>query len=446
MEGTFFIITIILLIVIAAVVIKLLLKKPDEQSDLNTEDWDLIKEENTKLKVEKSMLDERIKNAIEEFKKQESRYAEVLDENKRLTADLHVSKSEYKNLQEKITEQEAELEKLNEKFTKEFKLVANQLLKENSNDISEKHQKELDHLLGPLKEKLQSFEDKIQQRYEKTREEQLSLKHEIKQLTNLNNELNIQAQNLTTALKGDNKVQGNWGELVLERILESSGLIKGKEYQREVVSKNAEQQTIKPDVIVNLPDERHIIIDSKVSLSAYEKFSTETDEVERSRLLKMHIASVKSHVKLLSEKNYQSGIAVNTPDFVLLFIPIESSFSLAIQNDPDLYAYAWDKKVVIVSPTTLLATLRTIASVWKHERQAQNAKEIADRAGSLYDKFYNFVEDLKKVGGRLQQAQDSYHAAYNKLSTGNGNLLRQTEMLKELGANTQKDLSKELSD
>lgn len=446
MESTFFIITIILLIVIAAVVIKLLLKKPDEQTDLNTEDWDLIKEENTKLKVEKSMLEERIKNAIEEFKKQESRYAEVLDENKRLTADLQVSKSEYKNLQEKITEQEAELEKLNEKFTKEFKLVANQLLKENSNDISEKHQKELDHLLGPLKEKLQSFEDKIQQRYEKTREEQLSLKHEIKQLTNLNNELNIQAQNLTTALKGDNKVQGNWGELVLERILESSGLIKGKEYQREVVSKNAEQQTIKPDVIVNLPDERHIIIDSKVSLSAYEKFSTETDEVERSRFLKMHIASVKSHVKLLSEKNYQSGIAVNTPDFVLLFIPIESSFSIAIQNDPDLYAYAWDKKVVIVSPTTLLATLRTIASVWKHERQAQNAKEIADRAGSLYDKFYNFVEDLKKVGSRLQQAQDSYHAAYNKLSTGNGNLLRQTEMLKELGANTQKDLSKELSD
>lgn len=406
--------------------------------------WQEINDENIRLQVEKKALEDQLKDAFLKLKSQETKQEGLLVENRNLNAALEVSKTEYKNLQSRLVEEKTELEKLNQKFTSEFKLVANRILKENSSEFSEKHTQELNHLLTPLKEKLKSFEDKIHERYVSNRDEQLSLKQEIKNLTKLNNDLNEQAQNLTNALKGDNKKQGNWGELVLEKILESSGLIKGKEYDTEVSDTNADQQRIRPDVVVKLPDNRHIIIDSKVSLNAYEKYVSAEDENEKQSQLKLHLSSVKNHVKILGEKNYQSGIGVNTPDFVLLFIPIESSFSLAVQEDSDLYMYAWDRKVVIVSPTTLLATLRTIASVWKHERQAQNAKEIADRAGALYDKFSNFVEDLQKIGQRLQQAQDSYHGAFNKLSTGNGNLLRQAEMLQELGANTQKSLPKEL--
>lgn len=436
------ILLVVLLLVIAFGVFKLL--KKDSGSGSKEAELRELSDENIRLKVEKANLNERIEKSIEEFRKQEQREKEILDENKKLHAELEVAKADYKNLQAKLSEQKDELEKLNERFTKEFKLVANQLLRDNSSQISEKHHEALDQLLSPFKEKLKSFEDKVEERFSKNRDEQISLKEQIKQLTSLNTDLNQQAQNLTNALKGDNKAQGNWGELVLERILESSGLIKGKEYETEVVDKNANNQTIRPDVIVHLPDDRHIVVDSKVSLSAYEQFSSTKVEEEKTLLLKQHLASVKSHVKLLSEKNYQSALGVNTPDFVLLFIPIESSFSIAIQNDPDLYLYAWDRKVVIVSPTTLLATLRTIASVWKHERQAQNAKDIADRAGALYDKFANFVEDLRKVGGRLEQAQESYQGALNKLSTGNGNLMRQAELLKDLGANTQKSLPPEL--
>ena len=442
MENFLFILIAVLLLIIVFGVFKLL--KKEGGSSIDESELRELSDENIRLKVEKTNLNERIEKSIEEFRKQELREKEALEENKLLHAELEVAKADYKNLQAKLSEQQAELEKLNERFTKEFKLVANQLLRDNSSQISEKHHEALDQLLSPFKEKLKSFENKVEERFSKNRDEQISLKEQIKQLTSLNTELNEQAQNLTNALKGDNKTQGNWGELVLERILESSGLIKGKEYETEVVDKNANNQTIRPDVIVHLPDDRHIVVDSKVSLSAYERFSSAEDEIEKIKLLKQHLTSVRGHVKILSEKNYQSALGVNTPDFVLLFIPIESSFSIAIQNDPELYAYAWDRKVVIVSPTTLLATLRTIASVWKHERQAQNAKDIADRAGILYDKFANFVEDLKKVGGRLDQAQESYQGALNKLSTGNGNLMRQAELLKDLGANTQKTLPPEL--
>lgn len=442
MENFLFIILFVLLLVIAFGVFKLL--KKEGGSGSKEAELRELSDENIRLKVEKSNLNERIEKSIEEFRKQEQKEKEILEENRRLHAELEVAKADYKNLQAKLSDQQAELEKLNERFTKEFKLVANQLLRDNSSQISEKHHEALDQLLSPFKEKLKSFENKVEERFSKNRDEQISLKEQIKQLTSLNTDLNQQAQNLTNALKGDNKTQGNWGELVLERILESSGLIKGKEYETEVVDKNANNQTIRPDVIVHLPDDRHIVVDSKVSLSAYERYSSANEDTERPLLLKQHLTSVRGHVKLLSEKNYQSALGVNTPDFVLLFIPIESSFSIAIQNDPDLYLYAWDRKVVIVSPTTLLATLRTIASVWKHERQAQNAKDIADRAGALYDKFANFVEDLRKVGGRLEQAQESYQGALNKLSTGNGNLMRQAELLKDLGANTQKSLPPEL--
>ena len=260
----------------------------------------------------------------------------------------------------------------------------------------------------------------------------------------LNNTLNNQAQNLTNALKGDNKQQGNWGEMVLERILESSGLIKGEEYETQFSDTNSDNKRIQPDVLIKLPDSKHIIVDSKVSLVAYERFTNSEEETERDLALKNHVLSVKNHVKHLSEKNYQTGIGVNSPDFVLLFIPIESSFSAAIQGDEGLYNYAWDKKVVIVSPTTLLATLRTIASVWKHERQTKNAIEIADKAGRLYDKFKSFIDDMQKIDRGINATRTAYDDAFNKLKTGTGNLIRRAENIKELGAKTNKSIPQDL--
>ena len=242
----------------------------------------------------------------------------------------------------------------------------------------------------------------------------------------------------------NNKKQGNWGEMVLERILESSGLIKGEEYETQYSDVNNTQQRIRPDVLIKLPDDKHIIVDSKVSLIAYERYVSSEDTTEKELELKNHVLSVKAHVKSLSEKNYQTGLGINSPDFVLLFIPIESSFSLAIQGDADLYNYAWDKKVVIVSPTTLLATLRTIASVWKHERQTKNALEIADKAGRLYDKFKSFVDDMQKIDRGISATRSAYDDAFNKLKSGTGNLIRRTEQIKELGAKTNKSLAKDL--
>ncbi len=403
-------------------------------------------EENIALKTELKLLHERINTSIEKFKEQEVKEDVLQSQNTELERKLASKESEFKNLAERLKEQKEELENLQEKFTKDFSLIANKILKSNSEEFSKSHKKELDTVLEPLKEKLVEFEKKVEDRYKENRDERMSLKHELKNLTKLNNELNLQAKNLTNALKGESKKQGNWGEMILERILESSGLIKGQEYETQYSDTNIDQKRIQPDVVIKLPDEKHIIVDAKVSLVAYERFVSSEVEEEKVGFLKEHILSVKTHVSQLSAKNYQTGIGVNSPDFVLLFIPIESSFSLAIQGDPDLYNFAWDKKVVIVSPTTLLATLRTIASVWKHEKQTKNAIEIADRAGKLYDKFTNFVGDLQKIEKGISQAQGAYDDAFNKLKDGKGNLIRQTQQIKELGAKTTKELPKELID
>lgn len=419
------------------------LKYRKNNSEVNSAE---LLNENIGFKKEVELLKERINNSIEKFKEQEQKETSLQSQNTELERKLAAKESEYKNLSERLKEQKDELEKLQEKFTKDFSLIANKILKSNSEEFSKSHKKELDTVLEPLKEKLVEFEKKVEDRYKENRDERMSLKHELENLTKLNNELNLQAKNLTNALKGESKKQGNWGEMILERILESSGLIKGQEYETQFSDTNIDQKRIQPDVVIKLPDDKHIIVDAKVSLVAYERFVSSENEDEKVSFLKDHILSVKNHVSQLSAKNYQTGIGVNSPDFVLLFIPIESSFSLAIQGDPELYNFAWDKKVVIVSPTTLLATLRTIASVWKHEKQTKNAIEIADRAGKLIDKFTNFVGDLQKIEKGISQAQGAYDDAFNKLKGGKGNLIRQTEQIKELGAKTTKELPKELID
>ncbi|MBN1925031.1 MAG: DNA recombination protein RmuC [Prolixibacteraceae bacterium] len=348
--------------------------------------------------------------------------------------------SENKNLTEKIEFQAKEFEKLQKQALSEFENIAAKILKTNTQDFSEVNQKKIAEIILPLKEKIQVFEKKVEETYEKGLKDQTDLRAELKKLYELNSRISNEATNLTKALKGDVKQQGNWGEVVLERILERSGLNEGQEYERERVVHNADGKIIRPDVIVNLPDKKHIVIDSKVSLIAYERFVNSDDLSERDKFMKEHILSLKNHVKELSNKHYSSSPQINSPDFVLLFIPIESSFSIAIEHDHLLFNYAWENKVVIVSPSTLLATLRTIASIWQQENQTKNAIEIARQSGALYDKFVGFLDDLEKIGRNIGQLQRSYDDASKKLNTGTGNIIRRVEHLKELGASSSKKI------
>jgi DNA recombination protein RmuC len=266
------------------------------------------------------------------------------------------------------------------------------------------------------------------------------LRTEIKKLHELNLKMSEEASNLTRALKADTKKQGNWGELVLQKVLERSGLIKGEEFILQPSFRNEKNELIRPDVIINLPDDKHIIIDSKVSLIAYEAYVNADTDVERAKFLKAHIDSLREHVRGLSGKDYQLAHELDTPDFVLLFLPIESAFSIAIQEDNTLFSFAWDRKIVIVSPTTLLATLKTVESIWKHEKQTRNAIEIARQSGNLHDKFVSFLEDMEKIGVQLRTTNKTYEGAYNKLTSGKGDLIGRIKKLQELGAKTSKEI------
>jgi DNA recombination protein RmuC len=363
-----------------------------------------------------------------------------------LNSSLAYLKNENENLNKRLAQQKEELNELNQRFAKEFENLANRILDEKSKKFTEQNKSNLDGILNPLKERIKEFEEKVDKSYKLESDERVTLKTELKNLIELNNKVSEEANQLATALKGDNKQQGNWGEMVLEKILERSGLKAGEEYKTQFTTTNVEGDRIKPDVVIMLPDSKHVIVDSKVSLVAYNSCVNADNEVERLKYLKMHVESLRSHVKLLSDKNYQSALGLHTPDFVLLFVPIESSFSLAVQGDAELFNFAWDRKIVIVSPSTLLATLRTISSIWKQERQTKNALEIAEEGGKLYDKFVAFVEDLIKLGKGIKSTQSDYEDAMKKLYDGTGNLVRRAEKMKELGAKTTKQLPTSLLD
>ena len=345
-----------------------------------------------------------------------------------------------KNILEKLESQKLEIETLQKRLITEFENIANKILKERSDEFSAANHKNISEILNPLKEKIQSFEKKVDETYDKELRDKISLREEVRKLAELNTKVSEDANNLTKALKGDVKKQGNWGEVILERVLERSGLTKGQEYEREEVVESVDNKVQRPDVIIHLPDNKHIIIDSKVSLVAYERMmSAETDEAQFLSL-KEHLNSIRNHVKLLSEKNYQNALNINTPDFVLMFIPIESSFSVAVQGDTELFSYAWERKIVIVSPTTLLATLRTISSIWKQENQTKNAQEISRLSATLYDKFVGFIEDLQKIKTNIDRTSNAYDDALRKLKDGSGNIIRTAEKIKELGIRTNKSL------
>ncbi|HPS46158.1 MAG TPA: DNA recombination protein RmuC [Bacteroidales bacterium] len=371
-----------------------------------------------------------------------------LERNKSEELGKRISKAEveFRNLMEKLTTQKSEMEELQNKFTTEFENVANKILKNHSEEFTKTNVKNIGEILNPLKEKLGEFEKKVNDAYDKELRDKVSLREEVKKLYELNTKISDDANNLTKALKGDSKKQGNWGEFVLEKILERSGLTKGIEFEMQVSVKSDEGKRYQPDVVVFLPEKKHIIIDAKVSLTAYERLVNANEEEDRKRYMNEHILSIRRHIKELSEKNYQSAKDMNSPDFVLLFIPIESSFGVAVQADQQLFNDAWTNKIVIVSPSTLLATLQTISSIWKQENQTRNAMEIAKQGGALYDKFVGFVNDLEKIGKNVHQVQESYDEAMKKLSTGSGNLINKAESIRKLGVKTSKRLPDKFSD
>lgn len=355
---------------------------------------------------------------------------------------IHLAKKEndFDNLLERNKEQKQELTEIQEKFTKEFELLANKILEEKTNKFTEQNKENMKTILNPLQEKIQLFEKKVEDTHKESIDYHAALRQQILGLKEMNEQMSKETINLTKALKGDSKMQGNWGELVLERVLEKSGLEKGREYEVQQSFTTEEGNRIQPDVIVNLPDGKKMVVDSKVSLTAYERFVNEEDDTLKVNFLKEHVNSIKRHVEQLGDKNYQDIYHMESPDFVLLFIPIEPAFALALQEDNTLYNKAFEKNIVIVTPSTLLATLRTIDSMWTNQKQQENAIEIARQAGALYDKFEGFVQDLIKIGKKMDEAKSEYGNAMNKLVEGKGNLVNSVERLKKMGAKAKKSL------
>ncbi len=405
--------------------------KPSINSELDTNDTVSIDRFND--------LQNRLNSVLEEKSK-------VDDEVIRLSSELSRWTERHEQMELRLKDQKGELGELQDKFKNDFKVLAQEILEKTGNTFKEQNKEQIGTILAPFKEKLESFEKKVEETYEKGKAETISLKSEVKMLSEQSAKLSKDAENLTKALKSDVKAQGNWGEVILERILEKSGLTKNQEYFIQNSITTEDGRRFQPDVIIKLPDDKNVIVDSKVSLIAYERFSSAENVEEQQGHLKEHIASIKAHVKGLSDKNYQSLYGIDGLDFVLLFIPIEGAFSAAVQYDNTLFQDAFDKNVVIVSTSTLLATLRTIASIWKQEKQTQNAIEIARQGGALYDKFVGLTEDLLNLGKQMDTAKKSYEGAMNKMSSGSGNLIKRAEDLRKLGLKTSKQIEQKLID
>jgi len=357
-----------------------------------------------------------------------------------VTIELTKLDSDFKNLQLRNDEQKEEVESLQEKFTKEFENLANKILDEKAGKFTELNKENIKSILNPLQEKILHFEKKVEDTHKESIGQHASLKEQILGLKDLNQQMSKETLNLTKALKGDSKLQGNWGELVLERVLEKSGLEKDREYFVQQSFTTEDGSRVLPDVVINLPDNKKMIVDSKVSLTHYERYVNEEDTALQQQYLKEHVNSIKRHVEQLGDKNYHDLYKIESPDFVLLFIPIEPAFAVALNEDNSLYNKAFERNVVIVTPATLLATLRTIDTMWNNEKQQKNAIEIARQAGALYDKFHNLMTDLTGVGKDMDRAKSNYSAAMNKLFEGKGNLITSVEKIKKLGAKAKKSL------
>ena len=433
MEILFLIIGLIIGFVIAFFFLK-------SKKTISLDEANKLNDQINSLKVESARLTERIKLFEDDKLSLQSDLDRERDKSEKLTSENSTLKSDFNNLQTKLSEQKSEIENLQEKFTKEFENLANRIFEEKGSKFSEQNKEKLNEILNPLKEKISDFEKKVEETSKESIKGNASLREQLQMLKEMNQQITQEAKNLTTALKGQSKTQGNWGEFILESILEKSGLVKNREYVVQESLTTESGKRFQPDVIVNLPENKSIIIDSKVSLVAYERFVSSEDENQKALALREHINSIRSHIKSLSGKNYQNLYQLESLDFVLMFMPIEPAFALAAQSDPSIFTDAFEQNIVIVSPSTLLATLRTISSIWRQENQNRNALEIARQSGEMLDKFTAFVDDLISVGKGLISAKDNYDKAMNKLTEGRGNLVSRTEKIKKLGAKASKSL------
>ena len=375
----------------------------------------------------------------ENINKIETSREEIRREKEFLNSELTRKHTEFENLQQLNAKRDKELETRQEQLRKDFELLANKILEEKSNKFTEQNKENIKNILSPLQEKIQGFEKKVEASQKESISMHSALKEQLLGLKDLNQQMTKEATNFTRALKGDSKMQGNWGELVLERVLEKSGLEKDREYFVQQSFTREDNSRVMPDVVLHLPDGKKMIIDSKVSLTDYERYINAEDD-DKPQFLKAHVNSIRRHVDQLSEKNYQDLYDIASPDFVLLFIPIEPAFAVVVNEDDAIYNKAFEKNIVIVTPATLLATLRTIDTMWNNEKQQRNAIEIAKQAGALYDKFEGLVRDLTGVGKKIDAAKTDYSAAMNKLVMGRGNIITSVEKLKKMGAKAKKAL------
>ena len=417
-------------VVVATLWLKLRSAGPEQERSVLAAQLEAEKQNSSKLEQQLSELRLELQTKQERLSEQQ---AETAKFETRLS-------EERKQADEKLKL----LDQAREQLNTQFQNLANQILEEKSKKFTEQNKENIDRVLNPLREQLGDFRRKVEDVYEKESKDRISLFHEIKHLKELNQQISADALNLTNALKGQTQTQGAWGEVILERVLEESGLHNGREYETQGSFTTEEGKRLRPDVIVHLPEGKDIIIDSKVSLVAYERYCSTEDDQERQTALKEHIVSLKAHIKGLSVKNYEDLREIKSLDFVLLFVPIEAAFISAVENERDIFREAFDKNIIVVSPTTLLATLKTVHNIWRYEYQNRNALEIAEKAGNLYDQFVLFVQSMDDIGDKLGKANDAYETARKRLVDGKGNLVGRTEKLKKLGAKAKKSLNEKL--
>lgn len=437
---------------IIGIVISFFFTKMIMKNTIELEKEKIENENNVKLlelEKEKSQLEERVKR-IGEMELQISKLNENLESKNSETTELikRIAELETSIEQERKSADEKLklLEEKKEELKNEFKNLSNEILEEKSKKFTETNKENIDSILNPLKEEFNQFKKTVSETYDKESRDRTALKTQIDGLKELNEKLGKEALSLTNALKGDSQKQGAWGEVILERVLEESGLHKGREYETQLSFNDDGGKRKRPDAIVHLPTDKDVIIDSKVSIVAYQNYHQTDNENEKEQYLKEHLQSIKNHIKGLSLKNYEDIEEIKTLDYVLMFIPIESAFMLAMENDRELFSTAFEKNIVIVTPSTLLVTLKTIQNIWRYEKQNKHAQEIAKKAGDLYDKFVNFSDSLTDIGTNLDRAKKSYDVAVKRLSTGNGNLILQAKKIKTLGIKTKKEFSSNLAD
>ena len=439
MQILFFIIGLIIGLISTAVVYFILQKRMQE---LKKDAEEIISLKATNQSIQ-SRLDYFQKEMQENKSMIENKNVEIQDYIQKYA----LEKTRNEALEDKLETQKQEVANLHQELNKEFKILANEILEEKAKKFSELNEEKIGNILNPLKEKIQTFEKKVEDTYNHETREKASLREELKNIININRQMSEDAQKLTSALKGDSKTQGDWGEFQLELLLEKTGLQKGTHYMQQPNYKTEDGNSLRPDYIINLPEQKNFIIDSKVSLTAYERYFNAEDEKEKATYLKQHLLSVQQHINDLGNKNYPGLYGINTPDFVFLFFALEPALTLALQNDPALFDKALNRNVVLVSNSTLLASMRTVSFIWKQENQKHNVLEIAKESGLLYDKFVAFSEDLIRIGERLQTTKDSYDTAMNKLSTSSkkgDTIIGRMEKIKQLGANASKSIDQRL--